>query len=99
LPLKDSITPDIEPRHVGQLRLKGRQLLCVTLRIEVAWCNRRLEKVLAIWTVIGVQQNTVEVLVELRRLILHQELDAVHELAFLAALLALGSLSAVQVLA
>jgi len=45
--------------------LKRRQLLFVLLGIEVAWFHRCLEEVLAIGFVVGVEQYSVEILVQL----------------------------------
>lgn len=74
------------------------QLLLVFLRIEVARLDGLLEEVLPVLLVICIEENAIEVLVELAGLVLHEELEAVHELAFLATLLALAFQLTVEIL-
>jgi len=84
LSLNDGIAPNIETCHVVQLLLQRIQLIFICLGIQVARSDRLLEEILSILFLIAVKQNTVEILVELGGLVLHQELHPVNKLSLFA---------------
>jgi len=79
---KHSLTPDIEPQKVVEFVFHMFELAFVLP--QVGWRVVWAEEVLALAVDAGVEQDPVEVLVQLRSDILHQELDLPHKLGWLA---------------
>lgn len=77
LALQDGFAPDVEPGHLGQAALHlGRQLFVV---VEVGRLGS--EEGVALALLVRVQEDSVEVFIELRRGVFHQELNLVDQLA------------------
>ena len=94
----NSVTPNIKSCHVVELLLQRRQLFLVFFCVEVAGLNWCLEEVLAVWSIICVQKQSVKVLVQLTCLVFHQKLYSVHELGVLTTLLSLPFHRTIQIL-
>ena len=79
---KHSLTPDIESQKVVELVSHVFELAFVLQQVGrwMLWA----EEVLTLAVDAGIEQDPVEVLVQLRSDILHQELDLPHKLSWLA---------------